>query len=213
MKRPLLIIGIFLLLGAVVNVAVAWGCATWVDIGATPLVTGLSSSEPPRFHFFLRARLGASRFTHMFHEEWITVGNERLVPRPEVIPSWMGLNISNTSGFYRIEDARGWPALAMRCTVWKVGEGVGGIPLAPNMLHKTACEAIRSLPLRPIWPGFALNTVFYATLLWPLVRGSVALRRFWRVQQGFCPTCAYPIGKSSVCTECGCGLPKRASTT
>ncbi|MHC4092208.1 MAG: hypothetical protein ACYSVY_18375, partial [Planctomycetota bacterium] len=29
MKRRLLIIAIFLLAGAVVNVAVAWGCAAW----------------------------------------------------------------------------------------------------------------------------------------------------------------------------------------
>ena len=33
MKRRLLIIGIFLLLGAVVNVAVAWGCARWSNAG------------------------------------------------------------------------------------------------------------------------------------------------------------------------------------
>ena len=31
MKRHLLIIAIFLLLGAVVNVAVAWGCAVWFE--------------------------------------------------------------------------------------------------------------------------------------------------------------------------------------
>ena len=32
MKRYLLIAAIFLLGGAVVNVAVAWGCALWIDI-------------------------------------------------------------------------------------------------------------------------------------------------------------------------------------
>ncbi len=51
MKRPLLIIAVFLLAGAVVNVAVAWGCSAWVDVGAAPLLTGWSSSEPPRFLF------------------------------------------------------------------------------------------------------------------------------------------------------------------
>ena len=69
------------------------------------------------------------------------------------------------------------------------------------------------IPLRPIWPGFAINTFFYATLLWLLIPGPFAFRRFLRVRRGLCPKCAYPIGESSVCTECACALPKRASTT
>ncbi len=45
MKRRLLILAVFLLLGAVVNVAVAWGCAVWVPpaphgSGATLLDSG-----------------------------------------------------------------------------------------------------------------------------------------------------------------------------
>ena len=43
--------------------------------------------------------------------------------------------------------------------------------------------------------------------------GRRLLRRFWRLRRGLCPKCAYPMGESSVCTECGCGLPKRARTT
>ena len=143
------------------------------------------------------------------------VGNERLVPRPEGIPSWIGLNPPLTS-HPTIEDVRGWPTLAMHCTVWEAPDGLGvwgGIPLAINRSHKTVIEAARSLPLRPIWPGFALNTVFYATLLWLLIPGPFVLRRFLRLRRGLCPKCAYPMGESSVCTECGGALPKRARTT
>ncbi len=68
----------------------------------------------------------------------------------------------------------------------------------------------RVLPLRPLPLGIAINTLFYAAILWLLMCGPFVLRRFWRVEQGFCPKCRYPIGKSSVCTECACGLPKRA---
>ena len=67
--------------------------------------------------------------------------------------------------------------------------------------------------LVPIWPGFALNTLFYATLLWLLLPGPFALRRFLRVRRGLCPKCAYPMGESAVCTECGRALPRRAMTT
>ena len=82
MKRRLLTLAIFLLLGAVVNVAVAWGSA-------------FLSVDP--------SQSGA---------EWV-IGN---------------------------------PALAVR----------------------------------PIWPGFAINTIFFAATLWLLVCGPFALRRHIR---------------------------------
>ena len=67
----------------------------------------------------------------------------------------------------------------------------------------------RFLPLCPIWPGFLLNTLLYAAILWLLIPGPFALRRFLRVRRGRCPKCAYPMGESAVCTECGRPLPRR----
>ncbi len=69
-----------------------------------------------------------------------------------------------------------------------------------------------ALPLQPIWPGFAINTLFYAAVLWLLIPGPFALRRFIRVKRGLCPACAYRIGESAVCSECGWGAnPPQAS--
>ena len=66
------------------------------------------------------------------------------------------------------------------------------------------------IPLRPIWPGFAVNTVFYAAILWLIIPGPFVLRRFIRRRRGRCPDCGYPmVGKSPVCTECGMALPGR----
>ncbi len=65
-------------------------------------------------------------------------------------------------------------------------------------------------PLRPLWPGFAVNTLFYAAVLWLLILGPFALRRFIRVKRGLCPKCAYPMGELAVCSECGKALPGRA---
>jgi len=59
------------------------------------------------------------------------------------------------------------------------------------------------LPVSPIWPGFAINTIFYAAILWLLCVAPFALRRRIRARRGLCPACAYPIGTSDVCTECG----------
>ena len=64
--------------------------------------------------------------------------------------------------------------------------------------------------LRPIWPGFAVNTLFYATVLWLLIPGPFALRRLIRRRRGLCLACAYPMGESPTCTECGKPLPGRA---
>ena len=58
--------------------------------------------------------------------------------------------------------------------------------------------------------GFAINTLFYATVLWLLIYGPISLRRFLRVRRGLCPKCAYPVGDSLVCTECGQALSRRA---
>ena len=37
-------------------------------------------------------------------------------------------------------------------------------------------ETVRVLPLAPIWPGFAFNTLFYAALLWLLFAPFTARR-------------------------------------
>ena len=65
-----------------------------------------------------------------------------------------------------------------------------------------ADRSVRGLR-EPIWPGFAVNTLFYAGVLWVVFAGPLALRRMIRRRRGQCPTCAYPIGQSPVCTECG----------
>ena len=41
-----------------------------------------------------------------------------------------------------------------------------------------------TLPLRPIWPGFAVNTIFYAAILWLVIPGPIALRRHIRRKRG-----------------------------
>jgi hypothetical protein len=61
----------------------------------------------------------------------------------------------------------------------------------------------------PMWPGFAINTVFYAAILWLLFATPFALRRWRRIKRGLCPACAYPVGASDVCTECGARVTRR----
>ena len=66
-----------------------------------------------------------------------------------------------------------------------------------------------ALPLRPIWPGFAINTIFYAAILWVMFATPGRVRRAIRCKRGLCPACAYPVGASPVCTECGAAVDSK----
>ena len=119
--------------------------------------------------------------------------------------------------------AYGWPVLSMWCwfrefrfdTRARGPELFGGLQLsdfAATGPRDIRWYRLRALPLRPIWPGFAINTAFYATLLWLLIPGPFALRRLIRHKRGQCPACGYPAGESAVCSECGAELPRRVAT-
>ena len=66
----------------------------------------------------------------------------------------------------------------------------------------------RVLPLIPIWPGFAINTLFYATILWLVIPGPFALRRLIRRKRGLCVACGYDLSHADhdACPECGVAL-------
>ncbi len=107
----------------------------------------------------------------------------------------------------------GWPAssfagLTQLPESFDIPENVGSLEFSMPSESR-----MRYLPYRPSWPGFALNTLFYATVLWLLIPGPFALRRFVRVRRGLCPACAYPMGESAGCSECGKPLPARARVT
>jgi hypothetical protein len=61
------------------------------------------------------------------------------------------------------------------------------------------------LAFGPMWPGFAINTLFYAIILWLLIPGPFVLRRVIRLRRGRCPKCGYDLrGKHDAgCSECG----------
>jgi hypothetical protein len=64
----------------------------------------------------------------------------------------------------------------------------------------------RALPLKPLWPGFAINTLLYAAVAWLLLFAPFALRRAARRRRNLCERCGYPRGVSDICSECGAAL-------
>ena len=84
---------------------------------------------------------------------------------------------------------------------WWIGES--------SLYERLSMIYSKRLPLIPIWPGFAVNTIFYGAIIWLLIPGPFALRRLIRRRRGLCPACGYPVGESDVCSECGRDLPGR----
>jgi hypothetical protein len=192
MKPRIVTVLIFLLLGAIVNIAVAWGCALCIhawewnwnrqefDSGEWP--RSVPITWPAERNFLLRSE--SAPCTHTY----ATGGGSVLLITQFGVPT---------------------RSLEMQGRNWKE-------PVKETWNHRYRFKMPRwatpgpyeaGLPLLPFWPGFAINTLFYAAILWMLFALLRVLRRWRRIKRGLCPACAYPVGASDLCTECGKPIP------
>ena len=76
--------------------------------------------------------------------------------------------------------------------------------IVPNE-HSGMTVAGQLVPREILWVGFAINTTFYAAMLWLLTLGPFTMRRIIRRKRGHCINCGYDLrGDFSVgCPECG----------
>jgi hypothetical protein len=74
-------------------------------------------------------------------------------------------------------------------------------------------EWAQVVPLSPIWPGFAVNSLFYGVSLWLVISGLFILRRFIRLKRGHCPPCGYDLrgNPEGGCPECWWGREETAA--
>jgi hypothetical protein len=200
MKRRVMAILALLLLGAIVNVAVAIGFAFAVN----PWLVRVESSDwgegfaAPNLTWTVERRsvagatqirstwraVDATRFAKL--KEW---GLEQAA-RP-MFPLGLRNVAPPSSDRYQVFDLRGFPCLSL----WTE--------------RKSQPWQGTEVALKPIWPGFAINTVFYAAVLWLLFAAASALRRRRRIRRGLCPKCGYDLRGSprgadaTACPECG----------
>lgn len=237
LRKRIVRASVFLLLGAVVNVGVAWGSAIWVEFGY---------QGPTNFDYFADWE-GTSRFPSYTALRWWRMSACRVevykvdysggVPGTntatfdELIPNWGQdfLHIPELDDIVpdrwtydplawgdRAVDARGWPCLAVWGGIrppsgpWSNGAAAsqdwmvrGAIPLSQYSPKGRNYVALKWLPYLPVWPGFAINSMFYAATIWLLFTGPRTLRRWRRLRRGLCVACGYPVGQSATCTECG----------
>ena len=187
---------VWLVLGAIVNVGVAWGCFIWKARFPT-----LATYRDPLLEEIWRNHALA---------KWPQVQDSNLVgDRTDRFGS------STTTAIVSDGDARApttWYVEELRCGVpasCLSAAKKGQIPPGTELSDGGFWCFGKLLPRKILWPGFAINTVFYAAVLWGLFAGFGFVRRRIRARRGQCPACAYPIGTNPLCTECGKPVPKR----
>ncbi len=194
MRRWIPKLVLFLLLGAIVNVAVAWGCVLlfW-DLGYRGTVT-----HTPHIAKELSMRYNpvASEIPVAVFEGWeeIYLGHRFSVA---VVNSELSLDV------YTYVVSAGWPIYSMR-GVLRFANGDGNLRSLWLLPWEPRYNPI-AIPLRPIWPGFAINTVFYAAILWLLMFGVFTTRSLIRRKRGHCIKCSYDLrgAEHEACPECG----------
>jgi hypothetical protein len=106
------------------------------------------------------------------------------------------------------DEAHGLPALAFAAQGRVIEDPESRLVLQAAIdlsTPDTPPFAPRLLPLLPIWPGLAFNTLFYA-LLWYLALASARMvSHNRRYRRGLCPFCRYDLRAdySQGCSECG----------
>jgi hypothetical protein len=202
---------IFVLLGAVINVAVAEGIALWSNNPyerATP-ISGVTSNGiefweiPPEIR-----RIGV--FDRKAHSSSHYDENGRHI------------NIAKTEGWSEfrnfveegdcLERATGWPWLCMHGAVLQLTKDSAGTFRARGSVVIRAYkwsfameDVSRIIPLRPIWSGIVLNTIVYAFMRFGIVWFAGASRKASRISRGACGACGYKLRYEfeKNCPECG----------
>lgn len=185
LARPIL----FLLLSAIVNVALAWACALY-----SPLRAIHNPIADPEWRIFLfYGGFGVER------EELMGVPSEQT---SLAIP-------------VRTTIRSGWPLAALVGSVLHAGPTwpAEPVPVEGAMLRLPSGSWEGCLvPLTILWPGFLLNTLMYAAILATLFLVPGRLRRTLRRRRGRCTHCNYDRrglpATDTLCPECG--QPPRA---
>ncbi len=109
----------------------------------------------------------------------------------------------------------GTPGQVAVSAYFKYTRGLWELPAGSTVLSPPIYR--RAVPLRPVWPGFILNTILYAGLVWLLLVGQHRIRRRARLDRGRCPGCKYDLrgaitNEAITCPECGCVIASRDLT-
>jgi len=187
MKRRAYKLLLFLIAGAIINVAVAWGCSFSAQTLCADLVNNLTTPNEWRTHWkHAPTNYGQTGRFGTTCRVWMTTSDD-----PHAV-----LHVFTS----------GWPCRALGSIVTHEGSSNTKSRVQRIELDwRLTGFRDSALPIRPIWPGFAINTIFYAAIVWFLFFAPGAIRRRVRRKRGQCAACGYSLRGASgdVCPECG----------
>lgn len=219
-------IAICLLLGAIMNIAVAWSLAAWLPLSGWRMQLTYWPEEHVHFEWREFSTWGGTRNVwsstpNGLHDtllDWVTIPDPQVeeVRVDEKSVEWPTrdrerfLHSDLPKTVWGCRHDAGWPSRAVRYDVsfddtrssFVASDGIA----LTDLSFVARDRPFRALPLRPIWPGLLINTLFYALIagcLWPVPFG---LRRVLRRRRNLCIRCGYAragIAPDAACPECG----------
>lgn len=210
-RQPLILSGRFalrmlawLLLGVVLNIAIAWAMTLRSPIQAGERSLALSDETP-----------------------WPVQVPQAFPVRPSKVGSWNGGPFRvlyfgyggkvNGIQFSVGEFRSGWPLRSMvafdalwgqlpvdRPPGWQSVSRIARGIERPDWA--TPAYFVDPIPLQPIAGGFILNSTLFALVLWTPLFAYKRIRKRCRLKRGLCERCGYDLCGSSqgaVCPECG----------
>jgi hypothetical protein len=226
MKRWGRVVILYLVLGAVVNVGVAWGASLWIHPSRASLADAWDVTPGNPYWLFAFSRFGTcDRIVR-----YAIFDDPSESPRKflsQSWPSWSAVRISSTTkevlrDVAHYEYAFGWPRRAM---IYEVTVGptlpfisASTVSFQSGLPHRglgqvgKPIEPQLAFPLRPIWPGFLANTALYAAALCLLSLVPTTMKRAIRRHHGRCIACGYDLRGAAheYCPECGGAIAEAA---
>ncbi len=186
-------IALCLILGAVVNVGVAWGGHHFFK-GPYDRAGVLSPEWPVEVPNGWPQPLHANSYAHGIVRKDSYSAYEQ-EPTIEYLTSSLRLHYwTHNLVLFRV----GWPLPSMR--YWTTDPPVDG---SQHASKPQSHRLFRGYPNSPIPIGFTVNTLFYGAILFGPLFGVGVLKRRRRMKRGLCVWCAYDMAGLSVCPECG----------
>ncbi len=198
MKRRVRTIAVYLVLGAMLNVAVAWAFALLpTGSGRAEYCMNPQASIPSEV--LLIHHLGYSSIRDPDRVFLMLAPHEQAATRFRG-PVWWD-NTALVAYHEPFAIAAGWPLRTL--SAWRVPVFASTTFTRGVVVSRGTPGRPVVIPLHPIARNFAINTAFYALCLWGVVSRMRSMRATARSRRGLCPRCAYPRENHIVCPECG----------